>query len=402
MKVGVFEYISGGGAQGNPINQNMLCEGYSMLKDVTEDFKAAGYKVTTILDSRLESLKKHIDIDIFEIVSSKDSFEKILVKMLKTVDLSLIIAPETNGILSNLVRIARSNTISLNSTPESIDSVTDKARVYDILHKNNIPTPKTICFSNRESLEKILEMLNILSGSTIIKPIDGVGCEGVFLEKDTTHLKKIADNFIKESSDKRFIIQKFVEGIPASVNFLLNDNEIFPISLNIQRVLLNSFPKPSYYLGGISPLNHPDAYKAINLAKKALKLFKGLRGFVGVDIVISPHGPIIIEINPRITVSYIGSKRISRINLAELMVKSSLGKSFPKSFEIQNVSGYSKISDKTYEIIKEHVEVICPKIQIDGIDTDYRFIAFNGKAGSKEEKLFFENVMMNNLTGKMS
>ncbi len=402
MKVGVFEYISGGGLHGNQINENMLCEGFSMLKDVTEDFKAAGYEVTIMLDSRLENLQNHLDIDIFEIKSSKNSFEKNLNKMLKTVDLSLIIAPETNGILSNLVRTARYNTVSLNSTPESIDAAANKARVYDILHKNNIPTPETICFSNKEKIKNISDRLKNISGPTIIKPIDGAGCEGTYLEKDQTRLRQIIDVFVKEKEENLFIIQKFIKGIPASINFIINDKEAVPISVNMQRVVMNSFPNPSHYIGGITPLNHPDRYKAINLAKKALKHFKGLRGFIGVDIVISPHGPVIIEINPRLTVSYIGSKRISRTNLAELIVRSSSGKSIPKSIETQNVSGYSKITDKTYETIKKHVEVICPKIRIDGKDTTCRFVAFNGKGESKEEKIFFENFMLNNSNGKMS
>lgn len=396
MKVGVFEYISGGGIQGNPIDHNMLCEGYSMLKDVTDDFLEAGYEVTTLLDSRLTSLQNYMETDIFEEITSKETFENILVKMLKSVDYSLIIAPETGGILSKLVKLANSNTVSLNSTPESIDLVTDKAKVFEILQKNKVLTPETICLSNKEDSSEISKLLNIFSGNTMIKPIDGAGCKGIFLEKNITQLRKTIDSFVMESSEKRFIIQKYIEGIPISINFILNGVKPVPISINLQRVSLNSYPEPSYYQGGITPLNHPDKHKAINLAKKTLEHFKGLRGFIGVDMVMSPLGPVVIEINPRLTVSYIGSKRVTKDNLSNIMVKASIGEAFEEPIMIENVSGYSKVSDKMYDAIKDEVEVICPKIQIDGKDTNQRFIVFNGKAESKEEKILFQNIIANN------
>lgn len=390
MKVGVFEYIFGGGYQGNLIDHNVLCEGFSMLKDVTEDFLEAGYEVTTLLDSRLKNFQNYMEFDIFDEVTSKDTFENIFVNMLKSVDMSLIIAPETGGILSNLVKLAKSNSVSLNSSPESIDLATDKARVFEILQRNKVPTPETICLSNREDLSEISRLLNIFPGNTMIKPLDGAGCDGVFLEKNKTQLRKIIDSFVMESLEKRFIIQKYVEGIPISVNFILNGVKAVPISVNLQRVLLNSYPEPSWYMGGITPLNNPDTYKAINLAKKSLKHFKGLRGFVGVDIVISPVGPVVIEINPRLTVSYIGSKRVTSTNLADIMVKASIGESFQEPIMIENVSSYSKVSDEMYEEIKNDVEVICPKIQIDGKDTSHRFVVFNRKDELQQEKLFFK------------
>ncbi len=58
MKVGIFEYVAGGGIK-EVMSGNMLCEGYSMLKSAIEDFQSAGYEVTTLLDSRLTKLKEH-------------------------------------------------------------------------------------------------------------------------------------------------------------------------------------------------------------------------------------------------------------------------------------------------------------------------------------------------------
>ncbi len=44
----------------------------------------------------------------------------------------------------------------------------------------------------------------------------------------------------------------------------------------------------------------------------------GLRGWVGVDLVLPDDGPpVVVEINPRLTTSYLGYRRLTGTNLAE-------------------------------------------------------------------------------------
>lgn len=385
MKVGIFEYVSGGGVRGEHFPHNMLCEGYSMLKAVTEDFQTAGHEVTTLLDSRLVDLQNHLKADKIEKVSSTDTVKKVLVEMLKTVDLSFIIAPETEGILSSFVRMARPITISLNSTPESIDLVSDKAKLAEAFLRNRIPTPETFCLHSEDGIEEAERLLSICSGQVVVKPIDGAGCERVFFVNNLAHLRQVFEIILKESPEKRFIIQKFVEGIPASVSLILNDTEARPISLNLQNILLNAPPEPSHYLGGVTPLFHPDADKALDIAIRAAKSFKGLKGFVGVDIVLSPQGPVVLEINPRLTVPYVGLRRISKVNLVDSMINASFGKPLPTSFKIQGTSTFSKISSKELERINGEVEILCPQIQVEGVDTNC-FIVEKSEIESKNNK----------------
>jgi len=389
LKIGIFEYVAGGGIK-EVIPNNMLCEGYSMLKSSIEDFQSVGYEVTTLLDSRLTKLKDHMKAEKIEIVAPQDNTSDVLRKMLKTVDLSLIIAPETGGILSNLVQIASSNTTSLNSTPESIDLVSNKAKLAETLSRKGFPIPETYCFGDADGIEEIERVFKTFSTPFIVKPLDGAGCAKVFLVNETSQLRKAQNLIIGDNPKERVVIQEFVEGIPVSVSLILNGINAFPISLNLQKVSLNAPPESSCYYGGTTPFRHTDESKALNLAKSAVEQFTGLRGYIGVDMVMTSRGPLILEINPRLTVSYIGLKRISKVNLADSIVRASSGETLPTSFKIQGVSVFSKIPLDTLKTIRADVDVICPQIQIEGSDMNYIFFAFEGKEESEIQKILMD------------
>ena len=70
----------------------------------------------------------------------------------------------------------------------------------------------------------------------------------------------------------------------------------------------------------------PFATRACTLAEQALRTVPGLRGFVGVDLVLqnsvddqAGSQDVVIELNPRMTMSYIGLRALCRQNLASLL-----------------------------------------------------------------------------------
>ena len=74
-----------------------------------------------------------------------------------------------------------------------------------------------------------------------------------------------------------------------------------------------------YYRGGQGPLDDKDQRRAAHLAGLAIRaLPRTIRGFVGVDIVLAddPARYCIIEVNPRLTTSYVGLRHIVEGNLA--------------------------------------------------------------------------------------
>jgi predicted ATP-grasp superfamily ATP-dependent carboligase len=78
------------------------------------------------------------------------------------------------------------------------------------------------------------------------------------------------------------------------------------------------------YEGGSLPLTGPLGARAQRLAERAVRAVPGLLGFVGVDLILGHaddgSGDAVIEINPRLTTSYVGLRRMARFNLAEALL----------------------------------------------------------------------------------
>ena len=70
------------------------------------------------------------------------------------------------------------------------------------------------------------------------------------------------------------------------------------------------------YLGGSLPLPHALASRATRLAQQAVAALPDPLGYVGVDLVLGADADgaddYVIEINPRLTTSYIGLRAAAR------------------------------------------------------------------------------------------
>ena len=108
-------------------------------------------------------------------------------------------------------------------------------------------------------------------------------------------------------------MQRYVEGIAASVSLLVAGERSTVLSLNKQRVRAGI---PFAYDGGVAAVDHPRRREACELAQRAVALVPGLRGYVGVDVVLGEDRTWLIEINPRPTTSYVGLRRVIDLNMA--------------------------------------------------------------------------------------
>ena len=64
--------------------------------------------------------------------------------------------------------------------------------------------------------------------------------------------------------------------------------------------------RPFSYHGGKTPFDHPLAGKAVETALRTCQALPGLRGYIGVDLVLTESEPVVIEVNPRLTTAYLG------------------------------------------------------------------------------------------------
>jgi predicted ATP-grasp superfamily ATP-dependent carboligase len=82
------------------------------------------------------------------------------------------------------------------------------------------------------------------------------------------------------------------------------------------------------YQGGRLPIAPDLAARVIAIAVRAAACVPGLLGYVGVDVILGSDGrDWAIEINPRLTTSYVGLRRLSEVNLLEAILAVVRGKS---------------------------------------------------------------------------
>lgn len=372
LKVLVYEYATSEGYLNKSVSPGILSEGFGMLNGLVSDFEKAGHQVTTILANKL---KNDLSIKAGTISwgrSQKDSRKKLR-KFANLSDAVLVIAPESRELLQNLVEIVKeSGATSLNSTPEAINIISNKILAYLKLSENNLPVPKSKPAEISKNMDRIKKISEDLKFPLVFKPVDGVGCGGLSIVKNRPQIPPALEKVRNESKKNQFIIQEYVEGTPVSVILFSTGRRAKPIILNLQNVKLEPPKSNSEYLGGATPFHHPLEEKTLKMAKKAVETFKNLRGYVGVDLILTDQKPVIMEINPRFTTSYIGARKVLELNLAQATLNVALRKKLPKKTKSIDCVFFSKITlpaSLTPEIRRkffEAKEIISPPFPMSG------------------------------------
>jgi len=95
------------------------------------------------------------------------------------------------------------------------------------------------------------------------------------------------------------------------------------LSVNRQRIAIGAGGALSFEGVDVNAIavNSERGQTLARVATQVAKRIAGLRGFVGIDIVWHPlRGPVVIEVNPRVTCAYVGlSASLGRNLAAELL-----------------------------------------------------------------------------------
>jgi len=345
LKLLVYEHVSGGGFVDEAIPAGVLSEGFGMLATVISDFKAAGHNVTTTLDSRIARLNPLIAADCVVPVFSSKETETNLHKISEQADVAYVIAPETGGVLSSVVKLVEQTGVeSLNCSANVIKKVSDKAVFYNLMRRRVLPLPETILFSETDDLDVVKKVIrDRLNFPLIIKPSNGVSCCGLSVVRNEDQLAGAVDKIKRESSSEHFLVQDLIIGAAASVSLLSTGDDVVAISLNRQEVKLETSEAPSSYCGGWVPFDNPLQAEAFEVARKLIKAFPGLRGYIGVDFVLKENETVVVDVNPRLTTSYVGLRRVVNFNPAQAILNAVLKSKLPTRLQRCGYTYFSKI-----------------------------------------------------------
>jgi predicted ATP-grasp superfamily ATP-dependent carboligase len=230
----------------------------------------------------------------------------------------LLIAPESDGILIRLAEMVMAAGVRLlGPTPEAIRLCSDKLALAQHWGNRGVPTPITT-----------LADVAPTSYPVVVKPRDGAGsCDTV--------LCRNAEDF-RAARKPNSIVQPYHSGIAASVAFI--DGTPMPACLQVQ-----SSDGRFQYLGGECPIDKKLAKRALRIAIRAFMGMQGLNGYCGVDLLLGKED-MAIEINPRLTTSYIGLRAILRYNLAGMMIGQMLPYAMPRKYVVTRFSKSGEIA----------------------------------------------------------
>lgn len=345
MKALIYEHVSGGGFAGTPIPPSVLSEGFSMLHSLAADFKAAGHYVTALLDSRIAKFNPPLVADCIVPVLAPHEAQKVIRRNASSADAVYVIAPESEGVLQSLLELVeQAGGVSLNCEASVIGKVADKAFLHELLSENGVPTPETMVFSADVAVDEVKRAVRgKLRFPLVFKPSCDVSCGGLSLVRNERQIAAAMAKIRRECVSKCFLVQEFIRGAAVSVSLISTGSDVMPISLNRQDIELGTPHAASSYRGGLTPFEHSLRFKAFAAAEKIVKSFRGLRGYVGVDLILTDDEAFVVEVNPRLTTSYVGLRRVINFNPAEAIVNAVLKRQLSTSVQTCGYALFSKV-----------------------------------------------------------
>jgi predicted ATP-grasp superfamily ATP-dependent carboligase len=146
-----------------------------------------------------------------------------------------------------------------------------------------------------------------------VKPDDGAGCDG--LERLDHHAE--AERRIRAAG--RLVAQPWLEGEPWSLSLLCAGGRARLLACNRQRL---TWRMGRLQLDALAVNVRPPADPRVHRLGPAIaSAIEGLWGYVGVDFLLQPDGPLVLEVNPRLTTSYCGLPNALGRNVAEMVLE---------------------------------------------------------------------------------
>jgi tyramine---L-glutamate ligase len=316
IKIFVFEYLTGGGI--DPAHAGagsladlsaLIVEGRVMRDALVNDLRVLKGVDVSFARSRFETVTSSLAHWEAE---PEESMTAFVARMARQHDYAWIIAPECDGLLLHLydaVGAAR----WLGCAKETIRVASSKSATAACLAAHGIATTPAV--------EPGQNAANA-GGRWVVKPDDGAGGLDTFVFD--RFADACAEYEARAAAARNPVLQAWVDGEPLSLSLVCADGRAELVSINRQHIGMSEpggHAASVVEFDGVSvnqiELSGDKGRELAALAQRVAQALPGLRGYAGIDLVWHPErGPVVIEVNPRLTVAYAGLSAALGRNLA--------------------------------------------------------------------------------------
>ena len=304
-RIFVYEWASGGGTPGTA-PMPLLAEGLAMRDALLADLLAChDLEVTVATCDRVDEGPPCERLARIA-PGPGESAPAFVSRVAWGHDAAWVVAPETDGVLAALHEaVGPRRWIGCDGT--EIRRAGSKSATLGHLAARGIATP--LAFAEGHA------------GRWIVKPDDGAGTLATRLHANRATAQSDLD--ARKAARRSATLEPYIEGEALSLSLLVGGpsvSRLQVLAFNRQRLRVDPegwLHDRGVEVAALDARRDPRAQPLRALAQRVVDALPGLRGFVGIDVVWNPrHGPVAIEVNPRVTAAYVGLSHILGRNVA--------------------------------------------------------------------------------------
>jgi tyramine---L-glutamate ligase len=312
----VIEFITAGGCHDSSLPLALAQEGEFMLQAVLRDARElSNLQVTVPRDARMHAPST----DVRTIAIDGDPWPAWRA-LAAEADAVLAIAPETDGVLERLNSMILAQGVRLlGCSVEAVGQTASKLATADRLRAHGIEAALTV---------RADDAIPSSRNGWIVKPDDGVGSEDVWAASTAAELRQC----LQRVPDP--IVQPLVSGDAISLSLLCTTraNRVLACNRQMQVFRRRRLRQVGVEVNGA----HAHAVRLSALAGDICAVIPGLKGYVGVDLILTDTGPVVLEINPRLTTAYAGLSASIGCNALDLVLRACDDDDMAMNVELQH------------------------------------------------------------------
>ena len=308
VKIFLYDHVTGGGLAGQVVPAAKLRAAQTIVRAMLEDLlSVAGVSVTLWCDSRV---KLDLNLDSARLTQTQvDSFDEAAwLQTVNNCDAVWLIAPESEGVLERLASaVLRSGRLMLGCSPKAVRICASTIASIGALSAAGIDAASAVAPADCPTW----------ASACVLRPDGGSGAGDTRVFADA----RGALEFHRRSDSARpMAVQHYVDGEHLSLSMICDRGRIVVLGVDYHCVQIDGARlarMPGASGAGVAPDQRTG--RMVNaMAEMVANAIPGLWGYVSVHFVLSPRGPVVIEVTPRLSQPYLELREARHVNLAEL------------------------------------------------------------------------------------